>query len=968
MEKTGLIVGLALGITLITGGAYAQGRQTGTISGTTFDAQGLLLPGVTVTVESSALQGTRTARSGVTGNFDIPGLPPGDYTITFTLDEFADVTATATVSLGGVEEVTVRMEPAQITEVVAVVGVVPSPIASTGTDANLTTAETDLLPLGRTVFRVAELAPGVSKNAPNDGQLSISGSFGYDNVFLIDGVDVTENIFGTAHDLFIEDALEETQVLTTGISAEYGRFSGGVINVITKSGSNQFSGSFRANLYKPDWTARTPFEVQNDQPRTGDLADNTSYETTIGGPVLHDRLWFFYGNRRQRVSTDQVFSETAASYERTSKNDRNLIKFTGTIDTGHTLEGSYLKNSTAQVQPSFGFSIDPATLVDRELPNDLWVVTYRGATTRNMFTELQVSRKQFGLRNSGGTAADIRESPMLTLTQQFGHFNAPYFDATDPQDRDNQQITGNATYFLDTRSAGTHSLKAGLEHYRSTLVGGNSQSSTGFVFQADYAVDAAGSPLSDASGRLIPVFRPGTVIQDWRPVRGATLDIDTLSFYVNDSWRMGRHLSFNLGLRSENVSSEATGGVVGVDTSAVVPRLAAAYDPVGDGRYTFQATYGHYAGRYSEAQFSQNTNVGNPDLLLGIYNGPTGQGRDFAPGFDPNNYDIVQGLFPAQNVFFDDLSSPLTKEFTLSGGAMVADRGHVKVTFVHRSMTDFVEDFFTLDGGSTTVMADGMSFGTFTNRIFRNTDALERQYDALVFQSRAQLTNDFYLDGSWTLQINNDGSFEGELTQRPAIPSSAFDYEEITPAARYFPTGRLDRFQRHKVRIWGIYNLDLDSAGVIDVGGVWRYDSGSAYSLAATNTGTTAEQRSILDELGYASGPAPRTLFFDAGRGSETFDGYGLFDLSFRYSIPVWRSIKPWFEAEIFNVFNNDARISWNTSVTPDPNGPVDNLGLPTGLVEGPRFGEATSADDYPQYLPGLNGLRTIRFSMGFRF
>ena len=82
---------------------------------------------------------------------------------------------------------------------------------------------------------------------------------------------------------------------------------------------------------------------------------------------------------------------------------------------------------------------------------------------------------------------------------------------------------------------------------------------------------------------------------------------------------------------------------------------------------------------------------------------------------------------------------------------MVADRGHVKVTFVHRSMTDFVEDYFTLDGGSTTVMADGASFGTFTNRIFRNTDALERRYDAVMFQSRAQLTNDLYVDGSWTL-------------------------------------------------------------------------------------------------------------------------------------------------------------------------------------------------------------------------
>ena len=94
-------------------------------------------------------------------------------------------------------------------------------------------------------------------------------------------------------------------MLTSGISAEYGRFTGGVVNTITKSGSNQFSGSFRTNLYKPNWTAVTPFEKDNGEDgRTGDLSDNTTYETTIGGPLVQDRLWFFYANRVERVADD----------------------------------------------------------------------------------------------------------------------------------------------------------------------------------------------------------------------------------------------------------------------------------------------------------------------------------------------------------------------------------------------------------------------------------------------------------------------------------------------------------------------------------------------------------------------------------------------------------------------------------------------------------------------------------------
>ena len=81
------------------------------------------------------------------------------------------------------------------------------------------------LPTGRTPALIAELAPGLTANTPNAGQVTISGGFAYDNVFLINGVDVNDNLFGTANNLFIEDAIEETQVLTSGISAEYGRFS-----------------------------------------------------------------------------------------------------------------------------------------------------------------------------------------------------------------------------------------------------------------------------------------------------------------------------------------------------------------------------------------------------------------------------------------------------------------------------------------------------------------------------------------------------------------------------------------------------------------------------------------------------------------------------------------------------------------------------------------------------------------------
>ena len=963
------VAGLSLTLALsLAPSVWAQGRQTGTLRGTAHDETDAVLPGVTVTVTSTVLQGTRFTVSDINGNYEILGLPNGTYLARFELDGFTPVENMATVPLGGTVEVNVIMRVGGVVFAVEVVAFAPAPLASTEISQNITAEEVGVLPMGRNPSQIAELAPGLTDNARNAGQVTIAGSFGYDNIFLIDGVDTSDNIFGTSNDLFIEDAIEESQILTSGISAEYGRFSGGVINVVTKSGGNDFSGSFRVNMNKPDWVGRTPLEEEADIERTGTLADNTTYESTVGGPVVLDRLWFFYANRVQRQSETQTFDQTFIPYQNVVDNDRNQIKFTGTIATGHTLEGSYLRNSTTQTGPSFPFTIDPAGLRARTLPNDLWVATYRGAITPDVFAEFQVSRREFGFRGSGGTSTSIFDSPFITLADEV-HYNAPYFDASDPQDRNNRQLTGSATYLRPT-GMGTHSFKGGFEHFQSTLRGGGSQSATGYVFDADYAVGPDGSPVYDGNGRLIPTFVPEeNLIERWPAVPGATIDINTLSFYVNDTWRVNEHLTVNLGVRTETVNSESTGNIVGIDHSTVVPRLGAAYDPRGDGRYTIQSTYGHYSGKYSEAQFGSNTNVGNPDLLLGVYVGPPGQGLDFAPGFDPDNYVTIFGSFPIGNVFFDEgLHSPITKEFTLSTGLDLGARGYTKVTYVNRRAGDFVEDYLDLTTGSTEIVQDGDTFGPFTNQVYRNTDDLTRDYDAIEVQSRVQVTDDFLVDGTYTLQIRNEGNFEGEVTNSPALSSSAFDYPEITPVARYFPAGRLDEFQRHKLRLWGIYNLAVGRFGRVDIGGIWRVNSGSTYSLESNGVPTTLTQRAILTNLGYPDRPGGRTIFYAAGRGSETFPGYGLFDLSVNYSIPIWESLRPWVKVELYNLFNNSKQIAWNTTVAPDTAGPVDALGIPTNFVEGANFGEATSPNHYPEYLPGLDGLRAFRLAFGFRF
>lgn len=951
-------VGLALALAIGSAGpALAQGSRTGLLTGQVRDAQGLAAPGATVRAMSPALQGVRSTATDRHGFYVLRGLPPGEYTVRFELTGMKPVEERTTIKLGRETALNVRLAGAGLAQEVTVVAETPPIVQTTAGGENYTHREINLLPVGRTPAAIASVAPGLTTNTPNAGQVTISGSFAYDNVFLIDGVDTGDNLLGTSHPLFIEDAIAETQVLTSGVPAEYGRFQGGVINAITQSGGNTFAGTFRVNLTNPAWTEQTPFERDNRIVLKSKY--NAVYEGTLGGPIRKDRLWFFGAGRFANVSTSETLPQSGIGYKRAETNTRAEIKLTSTLRMAHTVTGSFLNNTTEQTQPAFSFTIDPAAIVTRTLPNHRFVVSYRGILKPNLFAEGQYSRKTFGFRNAGGTSPAANDSPVITLTQQLGHYNAPYFDAGDPENRNNRQAAGSLSWFVVPRRFGSHDLKGGLEVFRSQRTGGNSQSATGFVFEADYLTDGAGRPVLDASGRFIPVFVFGeTLIEVWMPEKGAELDLTTTSLYVQDRWAAGRRLTLDLGLRAEFVRGEATGDLVAADTRTVVPRLAAAFDLTGSGRYVLQGTYAHYSGKYSEAQFGQNTTVGNPNALFGVYVGPNGQGRGFTPGFTRANYVMIDGFFPTANVqFVPGLSSPTTRELTGSLGTVLS-RGYLKAQYVWRDMENFFEDFITREGGVTEVVREGLNLGRFQNRVYRNSDVPERRYQGFILQGRYDVTRAWQAHAHWTLQLENDGNFEGEAPNQPGITSVIGDYPEAFTPARHYPDGRLDDFQRHRLRAWTILTLGLGRFGAADLGALYRYDSPRTFSFASPNVPLTPVQRARL--AGYATIPVSQTLFFE-GRGTGEYNGSHLVDVAATYSIPVFRSAHPWLKVEITNLLNAHPLISFDTTVIPDPASPADSLGLRTGYVKTSRFGQATRKEDFPQP-------RTYRVFIGVRF
>jgi len=215
---------------------------------------------------------------------------------------------------------------------------------------------------------------------------------------------VNENIRGQAFTLFIEDALQETTVSTSAISAEYGRFQGGVVQAITKSGGNEFSGSYRLNVENDDWTAITPFT--NDT-RTDKVL--MTHEATLGGPIFRDRLWFFSAGRFSNRETSGTTSITSIPFPIIRDQKRYEGKLTWAANPSHTFKGAYTKIQDAEDGNFFPPIMDRASLVNRATPQNIFSANYTGIISPKFFVETQYSLRHFTFVGSGssGSATSI---------------------------------------------------------------------------------------------------------------------------------------------------------------------------------------------------------------------------------------------------------------------------------------------------------------------------------------------------------------------------------------------------------------------------------------------------------------------------------------------------------------------------------------------------------------------------------
>ncbi len=297
-----------LGVTLLTTtSAYAQSQTSGAIQGSVVDSKtGEKLPGVTVIATSPSLAQAQTAITDENGQYKITDLPPGDYLVTFY---YADITLErggVVVGIGKSTPVFQKLNQAQAGgEVVKITDTAPT-IDPTSTTQGITIDKNYIknIPVPGRTF---ESTLGAAAGSQGDGVgVSFSGSSSLENQYYVDGVNTTGLTFGTVGSPVINDFIEEIEVITGGYNAEYGRATGGVVNVVTKSGSNEFKGSVFAYFQPGALTAaaeRTPRNAATID-ATSNLAYTGDFGFELGGPIIKDKLWFFVGLAPQFRKSD----------------------------------------------------------------------------------------------------------------------------------------------------------------------------------------------------------------------------------------------------------------------------------------------------------------------------------------------------------------------------------------------------------------------------------------------------------------------------------------------------------------------------------------------------------------------------------------------------------------------------------------------------------------------------------------
>ena len=603
----GMAAAITLAASLCAPSWVTAQTGTGTIDGRVHDESRAALPGATVTAKNLATGLTRTATVSGTGTYRVGALPAGTYDVTATLTGFSSqVTKAVEVRIGENANVDFSMKVGAVSETVEVLGETPLVQATTSDVGQVITQKmVENIPLnGRKFQDLSLLVPGTRPSNYYDptktevGGISYGGATGRSVIINVDGGDNNDGVVRGLLQQFSADAIQEYKVTTQRYSAEYGRSVGGVVNVITKSGSNDFHGGLFGFARNQSLNARTYFEEQTGAEKP-DFSQQ-QFGGTLGGPIKKDKAHFFLSYERNRrnetatIFTNGVLPDEEGPIEKTFRNHLLTAKMNFELSPKNTMMVRYALEDQARDNDFTGGNF--ISTVAATNTNKIHSAVARNTTVidTSKVNEISVLFQYF-------------ENNILAKFPNIPGINTPDFTAGASVNTPQQTIQRRWQIrddfsFRKQEWAGDHNFKVGGELLKSHYGGFFIPTLYGyFIFNNPIpganSVDAYANSIADT---FTGSAGTNEANDNWTYVAG----------YVQDDWKPTPRLTLNLGLRWEmqtgpysnkfqsvgKASLEAHGynGELKNDTNNFGPRIGFAYDVKGDATLVVRGGYGRY--------------------------------------------------------------------------------------------------------------------------------------------------------------------------------------------------------------------------------------------------------------------------------------------------------------------------------------------------------------------------------------
>jgi hypothetical protein len=958
-------------------GLAAQETTTGSLEGRIVDPQGLAIPGATVTVSSA--QGTQSFVTGSDGRFIAPFLTPGVYTIRAELAGFRPLQQNVQVRLGQRATLPLTLTVGGITEQVEVraeVPVVNTTTASAG--ANLDADLLSRIPVGRRFSDTLYVAPGVSSGGTvGQANPSISGGSGLENQYIVDGVDIKNPgygglgsysiVFGSLGTGTPFDFIQEVQVKTAGYEAEFGQSTGGVVNVITKSGTNQVHGSvfgyFRPQQLESEFTQlQTANGVVNER---GTRLHDTG--ATIGGPVARDRLFFFGAidpqwERAQFAAPPGFPLAPLGDVPRDRRVVNYAAKGTWQIAAGSRLDASFFGDpSEGDMGPQRSGTTGVNDPLLRQDQSAFSRIDRYGGHNQSVRLNAAVGARWLIEAGYSRAANDVVETPLANEWQVTDRTVTPNIRSGgiglyDQGNRGvNHQLLAKATNVFGS-AAGDHQLRYGVQ-YQHIIFDNTIQRTGPTITLPDGRQSVTGAQVSVQSdptfGRIFRVTRTNLT-----NVRHTTQDY--LNFFVQDAWRIGNRVTVTPGVRYEQQTLSGALTDLTLDNNWA-PRIGIVIDPTGTGRGRIFANWGFFFAQIpndlAARALSPDASVSRADYFDAALTRPVPEGV-LAAGV-ANHFQFA-GLTAAE--IDPDVRASYVNELLVGGEYQLIPGLTVGARYIRRRIPRVLEDvqpfpLVACDVGSATgsdLLGEACSVDYFLTNPGPSTQVLGNiggafeepihHYDAV------ELTADKRFGNRWGIQTSYrwsrlfgtyEGFYRNDNGQSDPGITSLFDFPTNDPTyttlGRQFGyrgdirflgaagAGPLPLDRPHQVKLFGNYTF---AAGV-NVGAGVVLSSGRPLTPLAANPS-------------YASAgeipEAPR------GAGFETVDGFRTrspfqYDTSLHadYGLRLGGERRIVLIADVFNLFNTQRVTDYNSytetsfgSLNPDFGQPYSAvLGLP---------------------------------------